>query len=103
MKYFFLCVVMLIIACKDVGSKHIVTVKKDSVIIKGDIRGDTFYDTISYYDLDSHLIRKSFFRNGKEEGLSTNYDLSGRTMSLTNFSDGLMNGYNSYYDPFGKC
>jgi len=96
---------LFFIACKDKGPdpKHIVTIKRGLTRIKGDINGDIFNDTILYYNLANDLIGKSYFKNGKEEGISTEFYRNGRPKSITNFSDGLQNGYNSYYDTTGKC
>ena len=101
---------LLFIACKEPNSKHIVaiskhvvTIKRGTTIIKGDINGSIFNDTILYYNLANDLIRKSYFRNGKEQGIAIDFYSNGLPRITTYFSDGLKNGYNSYYDSTGKC
>ncbi|MDP4265266.1 MAG: hypothetical protein Q8941_22260 [Bacteroidota bacterium] len=101
---FYFPFILIIISCKNISRKHAVTIRKDDAIIKGDIINDTiFNDTILYFDLNNNLTRKSFFKNGKQEGISTDFYPSGNPMIETFYSDGLKNGYNLYYDSLGKC
>jgi hypothetical protein len=94
---------LLFMACKNSDPKHIVTIKQGTTIIKGDINGSILNDTIRYYNLADELIRKSYFRNGKQEGTSIDFYRNGLPKVMTHFSDGLKNGYNSYCDSAGKC
>ena len=98
-----LCLCFLFSACSGADPKHVVTIKRGLTMIKGDINGNIFNDTILYYNLANDLIRKCYFKNGKEEGISIDFHSNGHPKIVTYFSDGLKNGYNSYYDPTGKC
>jgi hypothetical protein len=72
-------------------------------IVKGEISGDTnFNGPISYYDLNSQLLKMSYFKNGKQEGKSILYDDNGTPRAVTSFSDGLQNGDNLYFDSSGR-
>jgi antitoxin component YwqK of YwqJK toxin-antitoxin module len=103
MRYCLLFVTFLLFSCSDKTRNHIVTIKKGNEIIKGNIINDTlFNDTIWYYDLNDNLLRKRVFKDGKENGLSIEYYLNKKPMITTLYSNGLKNGYNTYYDSGGK-
>lgn len=95
--------VFFLIACNGINSKHIVTIKRGDTIIRGNIIGSVFNDTILYYNLADDLIRQSFFKDGKEEGMSIDFYPNGFRKNITNFSNGLKNGYHFSYDSSGKC
>jgi hypothetical protein len=90
-------------ACHAPNSNEIVSIRKGDTIIKGDIKGTYYNDTVRYYDLQNELIQKSYFANGKKEGKSFGYYRDGKLMTVCNYDNGLKNGYNSYYDQFGNC
>lgn len=103
MRYLLFFISFFLFSCHDKTKKNIVTIRKDNVIIKGNIINDTlFNDTILYYNLNNNLISKRFFRDGKEEGMSIEYYLNKSPMIITSYSNGLKNGYNTYYDSSGK-
>ncbi len=103
-KLFLSFVLVVLFGCKETPVKRIVTIKKGMTLIKGDINNGVYNDTILYYNLANDLIQKSYFDHGKQEGISFGYYRNGKLLSTTNYSDGLKNGYNSYFvNSSGKC
>lgn len=100
MKYVLLFVHFVVLfSCNENKGDGVVTIERDGMILKGNITSDTiFNDTINYYNLNHELISKKVFKENKQEGISTEYYLNGRPMMVTSYSDGLKNGYNSYFD-----
>jgi len=104
MKFYLFCLSILTFSCNNLQRRKIVTIQKGDIIIKGDIESDTLYnDTISYYDLKNNLLSKRFFKCGREYGMSIEYRLNKVPMKTTEYSNGLKNGFNSYFDSSGQC
>lgn len=102
--YLFIIICLISISCNEKQKKNFVSIKKQDMIVKGDITNDTIYnDTIYYYNNTYNLIKKEYYKNNKREGASTEYYTNGKPNIITFYSDGLKNGYNSYYDSMGNC
>jgi hypothetical protein len=103
MKRFFFFGLISLFSCKEDKNEKIVTIQKGDTILKGHITNDTLYnDTIKYYNLNNDLISVKVFKNGKEDGVSTDFYPNGKTMVTTSYSNGKKNGYNIYYDSLGQ-
>ncbi len=101
--YFYLFVILSFCSCTQTNKKNIIRIQKGDTILEGNITNDTlFNDTILYYDLNGKLIRSSVFKEGKQNGISTEYYLNGNPMKITNYLDGYKNGENFYFDSLGK-
>jgi hypothetical protein len=104
MKNYFIFSIIFFFSCKEEGMKKSVTIRRGDTILKGNIINDTlFNDTIKYYNLNNDLVSVKVFKNGKEDGISTDFYSNGRPMIVASYSNGLKNGLNVYYDSLGKC
>lgn len=91
-------------SCKEVKKKRYKIVNNNGITAKGYVINDTLFDgTVFYYNENNTLIRTEFFKEGKIEGLSTEYHSNGLPKIQTNYSAGKKNGVNAYFDSSGKC
>jgi len=91
--------IILIASCKDKKDKYYTVRQVGDLTIRGKFINDSVYDdTVKYYDLNDSLIAKSFFKDGKKEGLSTNYFPNGNIKATTYFKYGLTNGFHKVFD-----
>jgi len=104
MKYTLLFFTIMILSCGDSKQDKLVTIRTDSLLIKGSRINDSIYnDTVYYYNLNNTLIRKDYFINNKLEGASIDYFPNGKPKLITHYKDGFKYGYNSYYNSSGNC
>src|SRR4030095_508347 len=94
--YIVIILICSLTSCTQNKQSHFVTIQKGDKILKGRYVADAiFNDTVWTYDLKDHLIEKSFFIEGKTEGVSTEFYLNGKIRALTSYTNGLKNGYTS--------
>lgn len=103
MKIFFPLLFITIFSCKETRMQNIVTIRRSDTIITGNILGDTlFNDTIKYYSLNEKLISSKVFKNGIQEGLSTDFYPNGNPHHSSSYVNGITNGYSFYFDSSGN-
>lgn len=94
--------ISILFSCSEIVKQKTVTIRRSDTIITGNITGDSlFNDTVKYYDLKGRLMSCKFFKNGKEEGVATDYYQNGKPQNITSYSDGMKNGYRHYFDSSG--
>lgn len=103
MKIYILLIFVIIFSCNEIKKQNLVTIRKLDTIIIGNIIGDTlFNDTIKYYNLDDKLVSYKIFKNGRQEGLSTDFYPNGNPHYITSYTNGIKNGYSFYFDSSGN-
>lgn len=104
MKLFFLGLLIFIFSCNSANKREVISIQKNDTIMKGDIINGVFFkDTILYYNMSNNLIGSAVFENNKYNGFLTSYYPTGTLQKTTNYSNGVKNGFNNYFDSLGNC
>lgn len=103
MRYYLLVLCIIFLSCNNLSRKNNVSISRLDTIWEGKIISDSIFDdTIRYYNLSKKLLGIKVFKNGKLEGVSTEFYENGNPFRTITYNNGVRNGPSSYYDSSGK-